>query len=653
MIEGGDGQVVDGRFELLERLGSGGMGTVWRARDQALDREVALKQVRPLAPELAPEGSAASRVLRERMLREARALARISHPNVVTIHHVVDDGEAAYPWLVMELVPGRSLAERLADGALPPTEAARIGRQVLAGLRTAHAAGICHRDVKPANVMLRPDGAAVLTDFGIAALQRTGQVDPAVGSASLTATGELIGTPDYLAPERIRGTDDEPASDLWSLGMLLYVAVEGHNPLRRTTPLATLAAVLDGEVPPPVRAGALTPVLAELLVRDPAARPSAARLDEMLGAAAEAGGLATAPLAEAEERTLTATQPVSQSTPQPAPQPAAQPAQPSEPAAEAPPAAPVPAPRRRRAWLTAGAAVLAAVLVAITAYSLGDTGGDGGDGGSDAKNKLDLVQPGTLTVAVSGDRSGSAHHLTYAASDSGWLEDASPGPKEGDWIGPDPELAKALAERLGLRVKVVGIDMFGPGDPFDALGRDYDVVMPSTEFSTFDAKERRGVDFIHYFDYAHTLYARWKTASKIRSWDDLCGLKVAPFEDDDKDALRDISYKVCGPDPIKVTNVSIFDLPEPLQKGSIDAVVSDLPFAVVQAKESDGEFHLPAADLTDAGPLGMAVKGSNTTLRKALTSGFDKLITGGDYTTILKNWNLEHGAVRATRIIRD
>ncbi|WP_413757293.1 serine/threonine-protein kinase [Streptomyces sp. MMBL 11-3] len=257
------GDTVDGRFELLERLGSGGMGTVWRARDRVLHREVALKAVR--------HDAAAGEAVRERVLREARALARVSHPNVVMIHHIVD--EDPHPWLVMELVAGVSLQERLADGPLRPAEAARLGRQVLAALRAADAAGVQHRDVKPANILLRPDGSAVLTDFGIAALQ---------GSTALTATGELIGSPEYIAPERIRGNDDDPASDLWSLGLVLYVCVEGVSPLRRATTLATLAAVLDEAVPPPVRSGPLAPVLQTLLVRDPAARPDAARLDAML-----------------------------------------------------------------------------------------------------------------------------------------------------------------------------------------------------------------------------------------------------------------------------------------------------------------------------------------------------------------------------------
>jgi serine/threonine protein kinase len=257
------GDMVDGRFELLGRLGSGGMGTVWRARDSVLHREVALKAVR--------HDAAASHSVRERVLREARALARISHPNVVMIHHIIDDDP--HPWLVMELVDGVSLQERLADGPLAPSEAARLGRQVLAALRAAVAAGIQHRDVKPANILLRADGSAVLTDFGIAALQ---------GSTALTATGELIGSPEYIAPERIRGNDDDPASDLWSLGLVLYVCAEGISPLRRGTTLGTLAAVLDEAVPPPVRSGPLSPVLQALLVRDPAARPDAARLDAML-----------------------------------------------------------------------------------------------------------------------------------------------------------------------------------------------------------------------------------------------------------------------------------------------------------------------------------------------------------------------------------
>ncbi|MFD5749221.1 serine/threonine-protein kinase [Streptomyces sp. NPDC127033] len=282
MSDGVSGRrVIDGRFELEARLGGGGMGTVWRARDLVLDRAVALKEVRPLDPDLAEYDPEAARLLRARVLREARALARVDHPNVVTIHHVVDGAEHPYPWLVMELVTGGTLHDRLARGPMDPVEAAGLGREVLAALRAAHGAGIQHRDVKPPNVLLRPDGRPVLTDFGIAAIRE---------ATALTPTGSIVGTPDYMAPERISGDDGGPGSDLWSLAMMLYVAVEGRHPLRRGSTLATLAAVLSEPLPPPAKAGPLTGVLNAVLVRDPAERPDAETVDGML--AAVAGGTA-------------------------------------------------------------------------------------------------------------------------------------------------------------------------------------------------------------------------------------------------------------------------------------------------------------------------------------------------------------------------
>ncbi|MFD9686115.1 serine/threonine-protein kinase [Kitasatospora sp. NPDC059088] len=313
MNSGGPGlQLIDGRFELVERLGGGGMGLVWRARDTLLEREVALKEVRPPDPaDLAGDPGAAA-VLRERVLREARSLARLNHPHVVTIHHIVDRPEYPHPWLVMELVTGGSLHERLARGPMTPLEAARLGRGVLSALSAAHAAGIQHRDVKPGNVLLRPDGTPVLTDFGIAALSE---------APSLTTTGALIGSPEYIAPERVRGEEGNPASDLWSLGLMLYVAVEGQHPLRRATTLATLAAVLDEPVPAPVRSGPLGPVLAALLVRDTAARPDAWQLDRQLAdaevaaaAEAQAGAVGTVRLLPPAAATATATGPTATAT---------------------------------------------------------------------------------------------------------------------------------------------------------------------------------------------------------------------------------------------------------------------------------------------------------------------------------------------------
>ncbi|MDV9171160.1 serine/threonine-protein kinase [Streptomyces sp. W16] len=272
-----DRRVVDGRFELESRLGGGGMGTVWRARDLLLHRYVAVKEVRPPDIDLAEYDPGAAEMLRQRVLREARALARVEHPNVVTIHHIVDEGVGTYPWLVMELVQGGSLADRLARGPMAPAEAAQLGRGVLDALNAAHEAGVQHRDVKPANVLLRTDGRPVLTDFGIAAIR---------DATALTATGSIIGTPDYMAPERVSGQSGGPAADLWSLAMMLYVAVEGYHPLQRGTTLATLAAVLQEDVPPPVRAGSLTPVLSCVLVRDPESRPDAGTVGRMLDVAA-------------------------------------------------------------------------------------------------------------------------------------------------------------------------------------------------------------------------------------------------------------------------------------------------------------------------------------------------------------------------------
>ncbi|WP_416966627.1 serine/threonine-protein kinase [Streptomyces sp. 4F14] len=273
-------RIVDGRFQLEARLGGGGMGMVWRATDLVLQRSVAVKEVRPPDPDLAEYDPAAAHQLRQRVLREARALARLDHPGVVTIHHIVDEGDGTYPWIVMELVPGGSFADRLAQGPMGPVEAARIGLGVLSALRAAHDAGIQHRDVKPANVLMRPDGRPVLTDFGIAAIRE---------ATALTATGSIIGTPDYMAPERVSGRSGGPSSDLWSLGMMLYTAVEGHHPLRRDTTLATLAAVLSEDIPPPLHAGPLTDVLTRLLDRDPAARPAAQTVERLLTEVAEGG----------------------------------------------------------------------------------------------------------------------------------------------------------------------------------------------------------------------------------------------------------------------------------------------------------------------------------------------------------------------------
>ncbi|MEU0286849.1 serine/threonine-protein kinase [Streptomyces sp. NPDC006147] len=281
--EGSDAQLVAGRYRLLSVLGEGGMGTVWRARDEVLHRDVAVKEVRA-SIELPAERS---KQLHIRLEREAWAAARVNARGVVTVFDVVNFDDR--PWIVMELVRGRSLDDVItAEGALAPREVARIGAEVLAALRAAHSAGVLHRDVKPANVLLTDEGRVVLTDFGIASVE---------GSTALTMTGEVVGSPEYLAPERALGRTPGTASDLWSLGALLYTAVQGRSPFRRTSALSTLRAVVDDALPPPHRAGPLTAVIEGLMRKDPEERMGPEEAMAELSRAAQA--LATAPETQA------------------------------------------------------------------------------------------------------------------------------------------------------------------------------------------------------------------------------------------------------------------------------------------------------------------------------------------------------------------
>ncbi|MCX5402900.1 serine/threonine protein kinase [Streptomyces sp. NBC_00335] len=410
-------RLIDGRFELARPLGSGGMGTVWLARDIALDREVALKEVRPPDPATAAAQPGLVVQLRERAVREARALARLAHPNVVTIHHIVEPepGSDGHPWIVMELVRGGSLADRLEGGPMPVADVLRLGLDLLSALRAAHAEGVLHRDVKPANVLLRPGGSAVLTDFGIAALH---------GATGLTSTGALIGSPEYIAPERARGAEGLAASDLWSLGMLLYVAAEGVHPLRRATSLATVVAVLDEPIPAPVRSGPLGPVLERLLVRDLAVRPDAEELEALLrGASSALGGAAPVvpptalgsfgPATPAAGLGLGPVPATHVQSPTPMPTPfvpgAGNPYASTVPVAFPPPP-PVPR-RRRRPALLAGllAVVLTAGVVGLVNWLPDGNAGDGSGKSGDAKS--------SGTPSVSGPASpaqGTAVVLTPA-----------------------------------------------------------------------------------------------------------------------------------------------------------------------------------------------------------------------------------------------
>ncbi|MGW3630416.1 serine/threonine-protein kinase [Streptomyces sp. NPDC005122] len=370
-------RLIANRYRLLSPLGQGGMGTVWRARDEVLHREVAVKEVR------APAGLMGAEVERmyARLEREAWAAARVPNRNVVTVYDVAtQDGR---PWIVMELIRGISLSDLLdAEGPLSPQRAAHIGAEVLSALRAAHEAGVLHRDVKPANVLLSNDDRVVLTDFGIATVE---------GSSALTMTGEVIGSPEFLAPERALGRTPGPESDLWSLGVLLYAAVEGNSPFRYNTPLNTLRAIVDEPLPPPRRAGPLAPVIEGLLRKDPAERTSAARAESDLRIIGAGGSPAAGP-SSASLRTPTVSV---------FPQPAQGPPRPDHdtpypqgptqgypsfpPVSDSPASAQPVRDRRAAAAVIAGVAALALALGGLT-YALMNHDG-GGDGTTSSSGK--------------------------------------------------------------------------------------------------------------------------------------------------------------------------------------------------------------------------------------------------------------------------
>ncbi len=263
------GRLITGRYRLGSVIGHGGMGVVWRARDELLGREVAVKELIWPADLTEQDRQTACR----RTVREAQTAARLAHPNVIRVYDIVEEDDG-HPWVVMELLPFRSLRDIVhEDGPLAPARVARIGLGILAGLRAAHAEGIMHRDVTPANILVGPDDRAVLTDFGIARV---------AGSPTLTNVGAVVGSPSYIAPERARGEPSGAPADLWGLGASLYAAVEGRPPFEGANALATLTAVVADEPEPAGHAGPLRPAIGALLSKDPAARPDAAEAERML-----------------------------------------------------------------------------------------------------------------------------------------------------------------------------------------------------------------------------------------------------------------------------------------------------------------------------------------------------------------------------------
>ncbi|MFF8943152.1 serine/threonine-protein kinase [Streptomyces sp. NPDC014864] len=423
MNGGVPGLLVTGRYRLVESIGQGGMGRVWRAADDMLDRQVAVKEMRIDGRD--PEDT---RTRRERVLREARATARIDHPNVVRVYDVVDEGERL--WIVMELVAGRSLEQiMVAEGPLGPREAARIGLGLVAALRQVHARGVLHRDIKPGNVLVGNGGRRiVLTDFGIAAIQDT---------EALTMVGMLVGSPDYMAPERVSGRPQGPPSDLWSLGATLCAALGDRSPFSRGTTLATLHAVLYEAPRLPPGAGPLRPVLTALLSKDPALRPTLTDLETALEAVASttvAPGPAPAPPPA----------PSPPLVPPPAPAPAPPPAPPAPTAGTSlDPAAPSRGGRRTTVVAAAGVAVAGTVLGVVLATTDGGARHDtpGGAPPSPPSSPAAVTTPPPTVEGTSRPRSlpPGAHREAGGfawAPPQGWRRDVKTG-AEVHYTAPD------------------------------------------------------------------------------------------------------------------------------------------------------------------------------------------------------------------------
>ncbi|HEX5116732.1 MAG TPA: protein kinase [Pseudonocardiaceae bacterium] len=325
-------RAVGGRYELLEVLGRGGMGVVWRAHDRVIGRQVAVKELR--LPDGVDEHERA--VFQERVLREARTAGRLNDPAIVTVHDVVDDAGTTY--IVMELVQATTLSDIVrSQGPLPPHQVVALAEQVAAALEVAHAAGIVHRDIKPSNMMLLGNGRVKLADFGIA---------QAVDDPKLTTSGKLIGSPSYLAPERVRGSEATPAADLWALGAVLCFAVEGSEPFERTSTAATLHAVLNEPAQLTRCPPQLATVIRGLLIADPHARLTASQVQALVRMP--------------DVTTQVTSQPVTPTSALPVGQPRTRLVE-----------------RRRtgRRWLVAGLAVLLAAGTAVGGYVLGHAAG--------------------------------------------------------------------------------------------------------------------------------------------------------------------------------------------------------------------------------------------------------------------------------------
>jgi serine/threonine protein kinase len=431
---------IGGRYRLDRQIAAGGMGTVWQAWDEVLHRTVAVKKLH-LQAGLSPEDRD---VAVQRAMREARLTARLHHPNAVQVFDIVD--EQGSPCLIMQYVPSRSLQDIVREnGPLPADEVARIGTQVAAALAAAHRAGIVHRDVKPGNILIAEDGTAKITDFGIS---------HAFDDVTLTSTGMVTGTPAYLAPEVARGATSDFASDVYSLGSTLYMAVEGRPPFgaEQGNPMAVLHRVASGESEPPTRSGPLTPVLQTMMSTDASGRPSmndiANTLPDLHRLAAED------PAASSTTQVITRERDQVRAEPAPVAHPDtrafAAPPRPSSPGPpppvrRPPPAPPIPPPdsrddRHRRSWLPiAAVAVVVAIAVVLGIVLLSSSGDSNNNAGGATSGQSSPSAPPTSSSKRASSSSASSSTQSSSASSTSASSSASTGTPTG------PELAAAVS----------------------------------------------------------------------------------------------------------------------------------------------------------------------------------------------------------------
>ncbi|MFD6275728.1 protein kinase [Streptomyces sp. NPDC060209] len=525
--EDGPDTVIAGRYRLLRQLGRGGMGVVWEALDTSLDRKVAVKGL--LYPGAASSGAQANWVSRAR--REAQAIARIGHQNVVAVHDVIEDGSQV--WIVMELLNSRSLADLLREQQqLSVPHAARIGLQVLRGLAAVHESGVLHRDVKPHNILFRPDGRALLMDFGIATFE---------GAAQVTRSHEIIGTPQYLAPELLSHTPENPrpastASDLWALGVTLYEMVEGRRPFDGGGSFEVLIAVRESPMPPTRYAGPLAGLIEALLQKDPGRRPDAAEADRMLQAVTQDVAALDSPAVRAKPAEPAPMRTPEHSRPAPA-RPAegagaqsAKPVDPAKSAGRAGAALPAPVPAavrpeasgrgRRDRWKVPAAVVCTALLIGGGLFAWGELGGDGGSKGDTGADKGaaaagETKSPRfsdthkTLRVGVKADQPG----LSVRSGNS--------------YKGFEVDLAEELARHLGFKDDQVEFVSVNSGNRSDLLeaGR-IDLVLATYSISEQREEEDKVKFAGPYFEALKGLLVR-----KNRPYNDLKDLQDDPTAD--------------------------------------------------------------------------------------------------------------------------